>query len=93
MRSLFCLNLLGVDEVVEEGTILHMSGFDPLLKTSDLIVLFGDLKVQIRWINDTSALAVLSSDPEKGIYILRKVNIYISGLRMQCVQKFVRISH
>ena len=67
MRSLFCLNLLGVDEVVEEGTILHMSGFDPLLKTSDLIVLFGDLKVQIRWINDTSALAVLSSDPQKGM--------------------------
>ena len=67
MRSLFSLNLTGADDVVEEGTLLHLSGFDAAFKTLDLVALFGRLRVQIRWINDSSCIAVVCDprpDPE-----------------------------
>jgi hypothetical protein len=66
MRSLFSLNLAGEDGVMEEGTLLHISGFEKVFTTGDLVGLFGKLRVQIRWIDDTACIAALSDNEEKG---------------------------
>lgn len=62
MRSLFCLNLEGVDAITTDGTLLFLSGFDARFKTQDLVALFPDLRVTVRWIDDVSCIVVVS-DP------------------------------
>jgi len=67
MRSLRSLGLTGEDPLMEEGVILHLSNFTEATKTNALFSLLSHLPcvkndgvhAAIRWISDTSALAVL----------------------------------
>mmetsp|Transcript_6139 Transcript_6139/g.12764 ORF Transcript_6139/g.12764 Transcript_6139/m.12764 type:complete len:288 (-) Transcript_6139:338-1201(-) len=74
MRSLLLLRLSGDDVRAEPGTVCHIS-FAPSTTTSDLIQLLAPLlpegkertsggasMISIRWINDTSALAILHEE-------------------------------
>lgn len=52
--------------------VLVLADFSPSLRTTDLEKLFEDFKDSgfiIRWVNDTSALAVFKT-PSTGIYLL-----------------------
>uniref|UniRef100_A0A7S4KIZ3 Uncharacterized protein n=1 Tax=Guillardia theta TaxID=55529 RepID=A0A7S4KIZ3_GUITH len=62
MRSLFAINLAGNDEMMEKGALVVLHGFASTVKTGDLLSIFRidgtDVQVNIRWVDDFSAIAV-----------------------------------
>lgn len=59
--------------------VLVLADFSPSLRTADLEKLFEDFKDSgfiIRWVNDTTALAVFKT-PAAGIYMLFDFSSYI----------------
>lgn len=66
---------------VDRGAVLYVSTFGATTKTSHLLEAFREAgaQAQIRWINDTSAFAILAN-PELARAALEKLKGYVCGM-------------